>query len=211
GPVGLALALGLARQGVRSIVLEQLEKPSEYSRAPGILTRTLEIFDAWKVFDRFMAEGTFVRDLRPFWVDTERPIFTLPLRRLHTQTRYPGVMFLPQNRTEALLAQAVVETGYCEIRRGHRVLTFQDGSIGVRVRVQPNEGQAYTLRGAFLVGCDGARSVVRQKLGFTFDGITYPRRFLLADFHLTDARDRQGWPRVAMDDGCISAAIRIAP
>lgn len=211
GPVGLALALGLARHGVHTVVLEQREKPSQYSRAPAILTRTLEILDGWGVFERFRAEGTYLEELRAFWVGSEEPVLSVPLGQLRSQTRTPGVLVLPQNRTEALLAAAAEESGLCEIRRGHRVVAFRETSVGVRVDVQPNEGAAYTERCAFLAGCDGAHSAVRAGLGFTFDGKTYPRCFLLADFAIRDNRDKQPWPRLRVEKGRLSMAIRIAP
>ena len=51
GPVGLSLALALARYGVRSIVVEPLEEPVRESRALVVWTRTLEIFRDWGIYD----------------------------------------------------------------------------------------------------------------------------------------------------------------
>jgi 2-polyprenyl-6-methoxyphenol hydroxylase-like FAD-dependent oxidoreductase len=60
GPVGLSLALGLARGGVQSVVIEKNASTSEQSRAPGIWSRTLEIFDGWGVVDELLAAGAYL-------------------------------------------------------------------------------------------------------------------------------------------------------
>jgi 2-polyprenyl-6-methoxyphenol hydroxylase-like FAD-dependent oxidoreductase len=57
GPVGLSLALALARHGVRSVVLEKETALRPHSRAVGVLPRTLEIFRAWGVLEPFLASG----------------------------------------------------------------------------------------------------------------------------------------------------------
>ncbi len=64
GPTGLALALGLARSGVGSIVLEQKQQLDTHSRATVILPRTLEIFAQWGIIDRFTSAGNRVAHIR---------------------------------------------------------------------------------------------------------------------------------------------------
>lgn len=54
GPVGLSLALGLARQGECSVLLEQKKATSKHSKAPGIHVRTREIFRQWGIEERFL-------------------------------------------------------------------------------------------------------------------------------------------------------------
>src|ERR1700722_18921339 len=67
GPVGLSLALGLARQGVRSTLFEAKSEPDPHSRALGILPRTLEIFRAWGIYERLVLEGTLISKV-DFWI-----------------------------------------------------------------------------------------------------------------------------------------------
>ena len=64
GPVGLALALGLARQNVRSTLFESKSEIDQHSRALGIVPRTLEIFRDWGIYDRFVSEGEFLSKVR---------------------------------------------------------------------------------------------------------------------------------------------------
>src|SRR5437588_12901463 len=73
GPVGLALALGLARHGVRSLVLEKEAGIPPESRALGVLTRTLEIFRDWGVYDRFVEEGVLLVEAPIYRADRSAP------------------------------------------------------------------------------------------------------------------------------------------
>jgi 2-polyprenyl-6-methoxyphenol hydroxylase-like FAD-dependent oxidoreductase len=57
GPVGLSLALGLARHGVRSVLLERKGRTSERSKAPVVHVRTREVFQQWGIEERFLAAG----------------------------------------------------------------------------------------------------------------------------------------------------------
>src|SRR5439155_10380702 len=95
GPVGLALALGLARHGVRSLLLEKEPVIAPESRALGMLARTMEIFRSWGVLDRFVEEGTRLTDVpiyRP-GKDTPETVIHFSAAARHTAT--PGILILP--------------------------------------------------------------------------------------------------------------------
>ncbi|MFN3432117.1 MAG: FAD-dependent oxidoreductase, partial [Candidatus Sericytochromatia bacterium] len=181
GPVGLSLALGLSVHGVRSIVLERKAELSKHSRAAGVLTRTLEIFKQWGVLDAFEDLGTRLRQATLHRADTNRPIATLNWDLLADETATPGLLVLPQGDTEALLLRWATVHGLSDVRFGHTVTGFLQDADGVSVVVQPPEGAPYTVRGAYLVGCDGAHSAVREQLGWHLAGKTYDTRCLLAD------------------------------
>ena len=72
GPVGLSLALGLARHGVDSIVLERNDAPVKESRAVVVWPRTQEIFRDWGVYDALRSAGTFVTDFVAVNARTDR-------------------------------------------------------------------------------------------------------------------------------------------
>ncbi|HEV8672962.1 MAG TPA: FAD-dependent monooxygenase [Methylomirabilota bacterium] len=211
GPVGLALAVGLAHHGIESVVLEDDESPSAHSKAPGLLCRTLEIFRAWGVLDRFMEEGFFVTRPHIWMAGEETPRATIDFSVLADLTAVPGVLILPQNRTEGLLRERLTRSGLSDVRFGHRVVRFDQDGSGVSVRVERKAGSAYELRGHYLVGCDGAHSTVRETLGWPLEGTTYPTRLVLADVQLPDQRNDLPWPRLAGDDQQVLAAVRIEP
>jgi 2-polyprenyl-6-methoxyphenol hydroxylase-like FAD-dependent oxidoreductase len=210
GPVGLALAVGLAHHGVRSLVLEESPRLSEHSKAPGILPRTLEIFAAWGLLDQFLDRG-FLLSRPELWVPgRERPLLTIDLTPLGQMTRVPGVLILPQHRTEQLLLAAAQRSGLADVRFEHRVTAFEQDAAGVTVTAESGAGPV-EVRGRYLAGCDGAHSTVRERLGLPLEGKTYPTRLLLADVRMTDAREALPWPRVTTQDGGILAGLRIEP
>src|SRR5205823_1435404 len=132
GPVGLSLALALARHGVRSVVLEKEPTLRPYSRALGILPRTLEIFRSWEVLDRFLSEGEFKTVLPVYRAGKSTPeAVVLDFSRLSRRTATPGLLILPQNRTEGLLLAGARETGMVDVRFGHAVKGFREEASGV--------------------------------------------------------------------------------
>ena len=211
GPVGLALAVGLAHYGVRSVVVEEDPELSRHSKAPGILPRTLEILRAWGVLDRFLAAGTLLTRVQLWLVGETRPRGVLDLGFLEELTATPGVLILPQDKTERLLYEHLTGTGRAEVRFGHRVIGFEQDGSSVSVRVQPQDGAAYELKAEYLVGCDGAHSAVRRQLGWPLEGKTYPTRLMLVDVRLPDRRNELPWPRFAAPREGVLAAIRIEP
>ncbi|MBI2203432.1 MAG: FAD-dependent monooxygenase [Candidatus Rokubacteria bacterium] len=209
GPVGLALAVGLAHHGVRSVVLEESPRLSEHSKAPGILSRTLEIFSAWGILDRFLSRGTLLRRPELWTPGRDTPLLTIDLSPLGGMTIVPGMLILPQNRTEEILFDVASASGLVDVRFGHRVTSFTEDGSGVTVSAVTTDDAAVEVRGAYLVGCDGPHSAVRDALGFELEGKTYPARLLLADVRPGDARDTLPWPRLAARGDGVLGGIRI--
>jgi 2-polyprenyl-6-methoxyphenol hydroxylase-like FAD-dependent oxidoreductase len=211
GPVGLSLALGLSRHGVSSLVLETKEELSPHSRAPALHARTLEIFRAWGVLDRLMGAGTFLTEADLWLVGHPKPVAHLDLRSLAAHSATPGLLILPQNRTEAILLDEVRAQGMAEVRFGHTLTGFQQDGDGVTITVSPQGGSPYVLKAELLVGCDGAHSTVRERLGWQLEGKTYPTRLMIADVRLPDERNALPWPRAHVTSTRFCFAIRIEP
>src|SRR5207244_7551012 len=133
GPVGLALALGLARQNVRSILFETKLEVDPHSRALGILPRTLEIFRSWGIYDRFVSQGEFLTKIRVWIARRPTPALELDLSVLNKTTAADGVLIMPQNRTETLLFESVKAADHTELLLGHKVTRFQQDNEGVWV------------------------------------------------------------------------------
>jgi 2-polyprenyl-6-methoxyphenol hydroxylase-like FAD-dependent oxidoreductase len=211
GPVGLALALGLARQNVRSVLFETKSEIDPHSRALGILPRTLEIFRSWGIYDRFVSEGEFVSKIRVWVARRPNPTFEADLSVLKKITAAGGVLILPQNRTETLLLELVKAAGQTEVLFGHKVARFQQDNEGVWADVQTSGGETKSYRGRYLVGCDGAHSTVRTELGWELEGKTYPTQILLADIRIEDERDQLPYPLLAPDVSGVLAGLRYQP
>ncbi len=208
GPVGLSLALGLARHGVRSTLFEAKSELDPHSRALGILPRTLEIFRSWGIYERFISEGKLLAKV-DFWiVGQPKPAAEVDLSVFSQLSAVPGLLLLPQNRTEALLLEAVRAAGFTETLSGHKAVSFQQDEAGVSAEVTGPDSAIHTYRGQYLVGCDGAHSAVRRSLGWELQGKTYPSRVFLADIRIRDERDQLPWPRLAPSQGHVLAAAR---
>jgi len=209
GPVGLSLALGLARHGVRSVLLEKNPTTSETSKAPGIHVRTREIFRLWGIEERFLEAGELVETLTIHSVvPGRRPLYEIDFTEVDDEADRPGLLILEQGETERLLLEAVEETGLCDVRFGAEVVGLTQDRPGATVRVREN-GAVEEIEARFAVGCDGARSFVRSALGLRFEGATYSLTPMLADVRIGDDRDRQPWPRALNEPGAFTFAVRL--
>lgn len=166
GPSGLVVASELALAGVEVTVLE---RRTEYvqSRAGTVLPRVLELLDARGLAQAFIERA---RSILP------NPLFRThmwagmkPVEWRHLASRFGYRLILPQNVTEELLAKHAVELGVT-IVRGVTAKTVTQRDWGVEVGVTDTEGTRSTVTGAYLVGCDGGRSTVREELGIAFEG-----------------------------------------
>jgi 2-polyprenyl-6-methoxyphenol hydroxylase-like FAD-dependent oxidoreductase len=177
GPVGMWLAAELHRGGVRPVVLERRARRLPYSKALTIYPRTVEQFAMRGLVDRWLAEGTPVPSSH----------FALLKNRLDfsfLDSRYPYTLFLPQRRTEELLEEHLGELGV-SYRRQHAVTGLRQDGAGVDLDVD-SPGGPEVVRAAYVVGCDGAASVVRAAAGIDFAGTPDTWRTILGDVELTD-------------------------
>ncbi len=191
GPVGLALALALARRGVRSTVVERKPALDPHSRATLIVPRSLEILAGLGVLDRIVAEG----EVNPA-IDLRRAADRSALLRfaftpLAGRTAVPFAVALPQDRTERILLDAALATGLVDVRFAAPLLRFHDGDAAVTAEVGGAGGDR-SLRARYLVGADGAHSTVRRQLGWALEGTTYPTRAFLADVRVAPEADVRG-------------------
>ncbi|CAM5697484.1 FAD-dependent monooxygenase [Streptomyces fumanus] len=161
GPVGLWLAAELRRCGITVAVVERRTGRDPRSRALTVHPRTIETFASRGVHGPFVGEGMPLPGGH-FGVLESR----LDFRRLPSP--FPYTLALPQERTEALLEQQALDSG-ADILRGQEVTGLTDGPDHIDVHVTGPRGDS-TLRAAYLVGCDGARSTVRQAAGIDYPG-----------------------------------------
>lgn len=164
GPVGLLLAGELAAGGSSVVVFERADAPSPIPKANGIVGRT-----AVDLVKRGILAGSGLRVVSP-------PRFQFgPLAlRLGIGPGNPlHVLPVPQRRLEEVLERRATEHG-ADVRRGHEVLGFAQSGTDVVVEVRA--GDATTRMSArYLVGCDGAHSLVRKQAGIGFPGFTGDR------------------------------------
>lgn len=212
GPAGLSLALGLARAGRSVLVLEKEPGTAERSRAPAIWPRTQEVLAGLGVIRAFLAEGIVLPAVELLDADRGRPLLRLPLEELAGETPYPQLLILPQAATERLLAEAVGRQPTAELRFSAEVVGLEAAGERVTVRYL-RDGVEERAEAAFAVGCDGAHSIVRESLGASFEGLTYPLRAALADVSLEPGLEEHRdlpFPRLTTRRG-VAVGIRLDP
>lgn len=195
GPTGLVLALWLAKSGISFRIVEKNAGPGQASRAMAVQARTLEFYRQLGIADRVVASGIRVRGghLR----QGSRIVADFPFDDIGSDlSPYPFVLSLPQDDHEHLLARCLEEIGV-RVEWNTQLLQFkaEEQSVKVTLRnAEKDEGCEF----AYVCGCDGAHSTVRQELGLGFPGGTYEQLFYVTDVQL------QGEPFGAEVNACIS-------
>jgi 3-(3-hydroxy-phenyl)propionate hydroxylase len=159
GPTGVMLAVELALAGVEAVVLERrpsAEIESPRARAGGLHARTIEVFDQRGVAERFLAEGDAMQVAAFAGVTLDLSDFP---------TRHPYGLALWQKHTERILGAWAREVGVV-IRYGRELTDMAQDDDGVDIHLADGN----TLRAAYVVGCDGGRSLVRKLAGVDFPG-----------------------------------------
>ncbi|MGZ3457579.1 MAG: FAD-dependent monooxygenase [Archangium sp.] len=179
GPTGLTMASELARHGLSCRLVEQLEAPSLLSRALAVQARTLELFDDFGIADLAVERGRKVEAFNIVGAGGTRA--RVPMQAFSwLETRFPYILMLPQDATEALLTEYLGSFGV-KAERGLALEDFQQDADGVEATLKRANGQVERVRARWLLGCDGARSRVRKSAGIPFEGETYEDVCVLAD------------------------------
>ena len=198
--MGLAVALGLARAGVRSVVFEKKTQLDPHSRATLILPRTIEIFQQWGVLEPLLASGNRVPHVRLREPDNDHQILHINFTKLVDQSAAAFTLAIPQDQTERILLGAVEATELVDVRWGTELMGFEQGNVGLRLSTSAGE----TETASYLVAADGAHSTVRDQLGVALDGKTYPTQALLADVRIDPGLDRTDeWPTILSHRGIV--------
>jgi 2-polyprenyl-6-methoxyphenol hydroxylase-like FAD-dependent oxidoreductase len=173
GPTGLMLGGELALAGVDVVIVERRTSQELVgARAGGLHARTLEVLDQRGIADRFVTQGQAAQVAG--FAAIRLDISDFP-------TRYPHGLGLWQNRIERILADWVAELGV-PILRGREVTGFAQDDSGVSVDLA--DGQR--LRAAYLLGCDGGRSLIRKGAGIGFPGWDPTISCLIAEAGMVD-------------------------
>jgi len=179
GPVGLAAALFLKRQGISVRIFETLEEPVQKSKALAVNLRTLEILETTGVTEKMLQLGLPMKGAH-FWRDGK---IEASLSLEPTPHGYPYMLALSQAVTERLLTESLSDLGV-KIERGTTVTDCKNTDDGVEIEIQKSAGKKEALPGAKLIAADGAHSLIRQKLGVDFPGSTFDKEWYLLDVRL---------------------------
>jgi 2-polyprenyl-6-methoxyphenol hydroxylase-like FAD-dependent oxidoreductase len=179
GPTGLTLAAWLAHQGVPTRIIDRTAEPGTTSRALAVQARTLELYQQLGLTQTLLARGHKVPAIN-LWVRGAHAA-RMPFEAIGAGlTRYPFLEIFPQDEHERLLLEHLAAHGVM-VERRTELKGFTDEGGGIRARLLRPDGQQETIEAAYVAGCDGARSLVRETLGTGFPGGTYRQVFYVAD------------------------------
>lgn len=179
GPTGLVLALWLTRLGISVRIIDKTAEAGTTSRALAVQSRTLEFYRQIGVADAVVDGGVTIAGIN-LWVKG-RKAARVPFRQIgEGLSPFPSALVFPQDAHEQLLIERLQALGVI-VERQTALLHFDQSDDGVRATLRQPDGTEASCRAGYLAGCDGARSVVREVLGFTFPGGTYTQRFYVAD------------------------------
>jgi 2-polyprenyl-6-methoxyphenol hydroxylase-like FAD-dependent oxidoreductase len=184
GPIGLALALHLDMYGVKSTVFNTEPETRWHPKGNIHNVRTMELFRKLGLADKIRALGlpgdhpfdaAYFTRLNAFEIARGRA----PSRdeRLRLRDGAPATDQLPepthrvnQMYVERLLFQEAASRPNIIMRFGWTVEEVAESATDVALIARDNAGDREDWRGAFIIGCDGGRSTVRQALGVRYEG-----------------------------------------
>ncbi len=186
GPTGLTLACELLLRGIRCRVIDRTTEFPTTSRATCINARTMEVFDAMGIAPAVLAQGRIVFGVTV--VEGNRILFN-PKQHWNKADRagqpfFGSTLVQSQAVTENIL-QSHLESLGGMVEQSCRLTGFRaDEQSVVATVLHFQTGQAEQIRAAYLVGCDGPQSLVRDTLGFQLEGPFSNEYLVIGDFEM---------------------------
>src|SRR5688572_12925406 len=183
GPTGLMLANQLVRRGVRPRIIDRHVGPSLQTRALGVQARTLEIYAQLGIVSRAIELGKRATGAN-MWAQGRRTA-RVPLGDIGKDlSPYPFLLILGQDDNERLLGEALQKAGV-SIEWNTELVGLTQGPDQVTAKVKQPDGSIKEVTAAWVGGCDGARSAVRELSAIPFEGAPYEHVFFVADTQMT--------------------------
>jgi len=183
GPTGLMPANQLVRRGIRTLIIDRHAGPARETRALGVQARTLEIYAQLALDKRAIDLGKIGTGAN-LWANG-RKMAHVPLSDAgQHETPYPYILILGQDDNERIMGGRLREQGLA-VQWNTELVDFaqEPGQIMATLRAQ--DGATRKIAAAWIAGCDGARSTVRERSGIAFAGAPYEHVFYVADTEAT--------------------------
>jgi 2-polyprenyl-6-methoxyphenol hydroxylase-like FAD-dependent oxidoreductase len=179
GPTGLVLALWLTKLGARARIVDKTAEPGTTSRALAIQARTLELYRQLDLADAVVERAhkvpgvnLWARGAKQARIDFEQVGVGL--------TPFPYLRIFPQDEHERLLINRLAATGVL-VERRTELVGFKEEGDRVVAELRRADGSIEVVEAAYIAGCDGAHSRVREAISAGFPGGTYRQLFYVAD------------------------------
>ena len=177
GPTGLSMAIDLAMQGIKSVVLDDNNTVSVGSRAICFAKRTLEILNRYGCAKEMIAKGATWRFGKVFFKNDLVYDFNLLAEEHH---KIPAFINLQQYYFEEYLVTRCQDFAEIDLRWKNKVIDLQAQQDINYLSVTTPDGE-YKISADYVIAADGANSPTRQMLGLASKGQVFQDRFLIAD------------------------------
>jgi 2-polyprenyl-6-methoxyphenol hydroxylase-like FAD-dependent oxidoreductase len=185
GPTGLVLALWLTRLGVRVRIVDKTGEPGTTSRAVAVQARTLELYSQIGLADAIVDRGRNVAAAN-LWVSGKKVARAVFGDMGAGLSPFPYALIYPQDEHERLLIARLADAGV-EVERRTELLRIEDAPDHMFACLRRPDGTQAACEAAYIAGCDGAHSTVREALRIGFPGGTYAHVFYVADVQASGA------------------------
>jgi 3-(3-hydroxy-phenyl)propionate hydroxylase len=206
GPIGMAVALGLAHYNVPCVVLDDDTGPTGTgSRAFLVDQHTLEILDAWGNLGRQIVELGISPARERIFV-RKSALYSTPLAPSQPHVLYPPFVNIPQSVLEHLLFSVLQKMPGCQVLWQHKVTGIDQDSEGADIEVAAPGGIKY-LRTPYVLAADGARSSIRRLLGINLPGASLAHHVQMLDVWIGGDEppcERRFWFDPSFNPGCIA-------
>jgi 2-polyprenyl-6-methoxyphenol hydroxylase-like FAD-dependent oxidoreductase len=177
GPVGLTLAIDLARRGVACRIIEQSPTYQIGTRGRGISQRSQEVFEDLGILQALLPYDEGMAPVRTY--DHDKLVSETNLASLFPSVPppYRPILMISQEHTEAVLRQRLASYGL-QVELGTQLVSFKEDAERVVAQVT-HAGKSEEIQTRYLVGCDGGHSTVRKTAGFSFLGEVWDQEHFL--------------------------------
>ena len=176
GPTGMVAACYLAGEGIPVTVIEAAESVQKDLRASTFHPPTLEMLERFGAAQFCIDSGLIC----PLWQFRDRhtgPVATFDLSLLADITPHPYRVQCEQWRLNQYLREHLKQYPHADIRYGYRGVGVAQNNDSVTLTIANDDGEE-SITGRYLIGSDGASSVVRKSQGIDFEGMTIPETYL---------------------------------
>lgn len=183
GPTGLMAAALLARCGISVRILDKSTQSAHESRAFGVQAKSMELLLSIGLANEFLNRGVIATGVQVYV--NAKQVAELNFDDIgRTDTPYSFLLMVPQWDIEDILVQDLKQFNII-VEHEQEVVDIEQTQDQVLVRSRHANGEFLEISATYLIGADGAHSIVRKKLDIPFEGAPYPQEFLLADCKIT--------------------------
>lgn len=174
GPVGLSLALCLARQNIPSLVVEKHSGRTPHPRSRGVSMRTMELLKQWGNIDELLKYEFPKEAIRFIWCESLQgnEVTRVQMKGLENYSYGPlSAGFVTQDCVEEYLHHTLQHHPEAEIQYSKEIISFEEHHLGVTVKLfDRKNNQEEFVQAQYLIAADGARSTIRNQLAIEMLG-----------------------------------------